>query len=477
MKFKKIIKEELEDDWSWTQEYPNIWLSYQMLLFDETPTKEEVIKFINDAFNSGLVSSEAIDSWRDEGVENESEIIYNDALIGESPYLRIDLNDGWLYYGTGYQYVVNNYPKLRKINFSEAKKYSINESDFSWIDEINPGGTICDTINYLSVGDTIHVLNIQDWKNPGILHENLIAEVLEIDNCNEIMENNNSNDPTILVHFKEKYGGFTSSWYKDFNSETNKEICKDGRCMFLLCGDDGKEQKDVRITLLPKDYIKESEEDDWSWVRELPVTIGPKNRPKKGDVLICLPGFEGYGESDDEDDPNNGGSGYASGRIIVVGEITEFKSIEPGKKLVIWPDENESRKYWSSDMYCFDCGIYGMALTYYNQSLTESTGFEWIDDITPEDIKFKVGDTIKVKNIGNERSFLDWLGDYSSSYLRGEYGRDIIGVVNSVGQDTFTLFEVESRNRISFPNPDKIKKFRVDHKDLDLSYELLNTDY
>jgi hypothetical protein len=233
MNLKKIIKEELEGDWSWTQEYPNIWISYQLLLFDETPTKGEVIKFINDAFNSGLVSSEAIDSWRDEGVENESGIIYNDALMGESPYLRIDLNDGWLYYGTGYQYVVNNYPELRKINFSEAKNYSINES----------------------------------------------------------------------------------------------------------------------------------------------------------------------------------------------------------------------------------------------------TGFEWIDDITPEDIKFKVGDTIKVKNIGSERSFIDWLGDFSGPYNRGEYGRDIIGVVINVGQDTFKLIERVRDHRIDFPNPDKFKIFRVDHKDLNLSYELLNTDY
>jgi len=346
MNLKKIIKEELDDFWQNVREMkPSIWFTYQMLLFDEDPTKTEVIKFINDALNSGLVSAEAIDSWMDEGVEDESEIIYEAALRGNSPYLRIDLNTKWLYYGEDYQYVVNNYPDLRKINFSEAKNYSINES-----------------------------------------------------------------------------------------------------------------------------------EDEWDWVRELPVTIGPKNRPKKGDVLICLPGFEGYGESDDEDDPNNGGSGYASGRIIVVGEITEFKSIEPGKKLVIWPDENESRKYWNSDMYCFDCGIYGMALTYYNQSLTESTGFEWIDDITPEDIKFKVGDTIKVKNNGSERSFLNWLGDYSSSYISGEYGIDIIGVVNSVGQQAFTLIERGSGDRITFPNPDKIKN-HVDYKYLDLSYELLNTDY
>jgi len=345
MNIKKIIKEELEDDWSWTKEYPNIWLSYQLLLFDETPTKGEVIKFINDALNSGLVNSRAIDAWRDEGVENKSEIIYNDALRGESPYLRIDLNDGWLYYGQGYQWVVNNYPDLRKINFSEAKNYTINES-----------------------------------------------------------------------------------------------------------------------------------ENDFDWIRELPVTIGPNNKPKIGDVLICLPGFEGYLEGDD-DDPNNGGSGYVNGRIIVVGEITELKSALPGKELVIWPNENASREYWNSDMSCFDCGIYGMALTYYIQPLTESTGFEWIDDITPEDIKIKIGDIIKVKNIGDEESFINWLGDYSNSYNHGEYGTNITGEVDGVGKNMFSLSELSTRDGISFPNPDKINKFRVDHKGLDLSYEILNKDY
>jgi len=237
MNLKKIIKEELEGDWSWTQEYPNIWLSYQLLLFDETPTKGEVIKFINDAFNSGLVSSEAIDSWRDEGVENESEIIYNDALIGESPYLRIDLNDGWLYYGTGYQYVVNNYPELRKINFSEAKNYSINES----------------------------------------------------------------------------------------------------------------------------------------------------------------------------------------------------------------------------------------------------TGFEWIDDIKPEDIKIKVGDIIRVHNIGGKSSFFNWLSDYGRSYDSGRYGNYIVGRVGNVGVETFKLIEVNTEDIISFPKPDEFEFFRRENSedmgDLNLSYELLNTDY
>jgi hypothetical protein len=471
MKFKKIIKEELEDDWSWTQKAPNIWVSYQMLLFDETPTKGEVIKFINDALNSGLVGSASIDAWKDEGVENESEIICNDALKGESPYLRIDLNDGWLYYGQGYQYVVNNYPELRKINFSEAKKYSINESDFSWIDEINPGGTICDTINYLSVGDTIHVLNIEDWKNPGILHENLIAEVLEIDNCNEIMKNNNSKDPTILVHFKEKYGGFTSSWYKDFNSETNKEICKDGRCMFLLCGDDGKEQKDVIITLPSKDYIKESEEDDWSWVKETNINI-PRNKEE-------LEYFIGWSFLWD---PKRTGDWAYSERLWEIKKIDDnyvhyydteekitndtdirsfLRSLSDGSWVLVSPEGDILDPIYNRP---------------YTKKITESTGFEWIDDITPEDIKFKVGDTIKVKNNGSERSFLNWLGDYSSSYISGEYGIDIIGVVNSVGQQAFTLIERGSGDRITFPNPDKIKN-HVDYKYLDLSYELLNTDY
>jgi hypothetical protein len=137
MNLRKIIREEADDMWqNLIQGEANIWLSHQMIIFDETPTKEVVIKLIRDAFKSGLVKQESIDSWEDEVVEYEADIIIRNIL----PYLRIDLKEGWLYYGSYGNEVSKNYPELSVINYSEAKDYLVNESDFKWITDepINP---------------------------------------------------------------------------------------------------------------------------------------------------------------------------------------------------------------------------------------------------------------------------------------------------------------------------------------------------
>jgi hypothetical protein len=64
MNLKKIIREEMDDMWqNLLQGEPNIWVSYLMLIFDETPTEEEVIKLIRDAFKSGILKQEAIIKW------------------------------------------------------------------------------------------------------------------------------------------------------------------------------------------------------------------------------------------------------------------------------------------------------------------------------------------------------------------------------------------------------------------------------
>jgi hypothetical protein len=140
MNLKKIIREEIDDMWqNLLQSEPNIWVSYQMLIFNETPTEEEVIKLIRDAFKSGLVKQESIDSWEDEGIENEANIIVDYAERGLLPYLRIDTN-GWLYYGGHYKDVINSQPELKTIKYSEAKGHNIKESeeadDFAWVNDI-----------------------------------------------------------------------------------------------------------------------------------------------------------------------------------------------------------------------------------------------------------------------------------------------------------------------------------------------------
>lgn len=113
----------------------------------------------------------------------------------------------------------------------------------------------------------------------------------------------------------------------------------------------------VKLFLLEPNELNESK-DEWGWVRDEPLRPTYEFPPKKGDVLICLPGFD---HTDDE--KFGGGSGYEEGRIIVVGDVTDdFKD-----GLIIWPDVKLSKQYWDQYMGCFDCGIWDRALAYYNK--------------------------------------------------------------------------------------------------------------
>ncbi len=76
---------------------------------------------------------------------------------------------------------------------------------------------------------------------------------------------------------------------------------------------------------------------------------------KKGDIVECLPGFDGA--------EKNGGSGYQPGRIFKIGEITN---------IVLWPDEKYDRALYNleelSEERRFDLsnGVYDYAVTLAN---------------------------------------------------------------------------------------------------------------
>lgn len=127
--------------------------------------------------------------------------------------------------------------------------------------------------------------------------------------------------------------------------------------------------------------------DDFDWIRDTTPNFDENNTPGVGDVLVCLPGYhnspsEPY--NNEIEDPNCAGAGYADGRIIVVEEVDVLPDVPEGKRLVIWPDEDESQMYWDDDDGdgCFDCGIYGFALTYYTETLNESEedDFDWTNN-------------------------------------------------------------------------------------------------
>jgi hypothetical protein len=130
--------------------------------------------------------------------------------------------------------------------------------------------------------------------------------------------------------------------------------------------------------------------DDFDWIRSTTPSFDENNTPRVGDVLICLPGYHNSPKGpyhNEQEDPQCAGAGYADGRIIVVKEVDVWPEGHEGKKLIIWPNEDESQMYWDYDdgEVCFECGIYGFALTYYaGDELMESIdSLDWIRGIDP----------------------------------------------------------------------------------------------
>jgi hypothetical protein len=163
-----------------------------------------------------------------------------------------------------------------------------------------------------------------------------------------------------------------------------------GRTVLLTWGEGGRysseyDRKTVESFIARGTWTLTESTDDFDWIRDTVPAIDEYNPPKRGDVLICLPGYHADpNEQSELDDPEAAGFGYANGRIIVVGEVEPNLHYPEGKRIVVWPDEEKSKLYWHDDNVCEDCGIYGLALTYYmGDKLNESDDFDWIRDIEP----------------------------------------------------------------------------------------------
>ena len=89
----------------------------------------------------------------------------------------------------------------------------------------------------------------------------------------------------------------------------------------------------------------------------------------------------------------------------------------------------------------------------------ESDDFDWIRDIEDYDFQPRYGDYIEVINLGSEKSFLTWLGDYSDFYIEGLFGPTIKGKVFFPGGNTFQLREMNTNKTINFPTISSMDTF------------------
>lgn len=114
-----------------------------------------------------------------------------------------------------------------------------------------------------------------------------------------------------------------------------------------------------------------------------------------------------------------------------------------------------------------------------NQQINESDDkdLKWIEDIESGDYSFIPGDKIIVHNIGNETSFLEWLGSVKNqeNYKNGVFGENITGTIHQIYSNDFLLFETNTGDGIYFPLHGLMIKLQQDtYPGLSIYYELVS---
>lgn len=104
----------------------------------------------------------------------------------------------------------------------------------------------------------------------------------------------------------------------------------------------------------------------------------------------------------------------------------------------------------------------------------EMDDFDWATGY--QEITFKVGDRVLVRNVGSREDYIQWLGGYGSDFIRGKYGEEITGTVIFDGTHSdMSFFELEEENtmdQISFPYKNSI--LIKNYPNLKLEYYLID---
>ena len=106
----------------------------------------------------------------------------------------------------------------------------------------------------------------------------------------------------------------------------------------------------------------------------------------------------------------------------------------------------------------------------------ESDDLKWIEDTEPDDYSFNYRDKVVVHNVGNEESFLKWLGQIRNqeNYKNGVYGENITGTVWDVYTNDFSILEKNTGDVIYFPGNEMMSSVQDTYPGLSIYYELIS---
>ena len=383
------------DDFEWAKSnIINPWvLGYTGIDFDVEPTRENLNELIEMALSLELSNG---DKWDEYSREDDIDFLIDNFNNGSS-YLGVNDYDE-LGYGPRNDY--DGWDHIKWIEYSKLIDNGLNENkkddDFGWVRDITPIANGDDMYTRATKGESFTIRVKEEYRNNSCSDDYLIygssqssvANVVFVDSFEGIDVpdgkcNNARDGRALLLKFNDYDGHGHEGFLATRSDSENDEV-------FELCNHSCWWVHPQVIEVVSDNLNENKEDDGFGWAREVLGTFDENNTPRVGDVLVCLPGYhaepkEGVAE---KDDPNCAGRGYAEGRIIVVDSVDVWDDLPEGKRIIVWPDEEASERYWDydDDEVCFDCGIYGFALTYYNNTLVESdedNGLDWIINTDP----------------------------------------------------------------------------------------------
>jgi len=210
----KLIREFDDFDWA-NNTLINPWeLGYDLVFFDEVPTRKDVEELIEMALTSRNLNSNNKKSWLKTDTRNAiiRKIINRGNLNNRGSYLIYDEDMDRLLWGSGT--ITEEYNKINKINYSNLIETNLTESDdpLQWIRDIQPT-----TFKYAVIGQTYDITTtrslldaIRECGDNEEIYLSKRAEVRDKDNLRygDVFCDHEREDivPALLLEFLDKDG-------------------------------------------------------------------------------------------------------------------------------------------------------------------------------------------------------------------------------------------------------------------------------
>jgi hypothetical protein len=455
MNLKKIIKEEIED-FTWMIDEPlNPWDEYDMIIFDQKPTKKEINNYIELALNTKNPKNKNVweiggEKVRKEDIESILKYIkrYGGAVLNVDEYKDLVYSDPSYYENRTFNSI--KYSQLVNKKINESK-----EDDFGWVREVTAELP----------------RNEEDLKNFigwSFLYDRSLKGIWYYDGAT--WKITKVVDGEVYYYNEDDKTNHQSTG----NITTGNIIEYINQGVYVLVSPDGK----IFDPLYNRTYTpKINESEDLKWIQDIEPDLKVKiNDLREGLRVKINTNKEDYGVFFRNDlhyymEQSGGGEG-----------TVRYWSTPDGNNTWVTVEWDNGLRDTYRNTYPLheEYDIYSLLMVI-DQPLTESEeddwawarGPIWVDEVNK-------GNRIRVHNKGDEDAFINWLGMYSDDYIAGDFGENIEGIVSGVADDEFWL-DVVSRGSgfeqsIYFPykkHMEYIGMSTEDYNGLNLEYELI----